>query len=75
MIASRVDEGWELEGVCWNSAEDGVPMYEFYDPKAKVRRHFYTANETERDALITNGWVFEGIAWYGKSLEDVRGVA
>ena len=75
VIASRVDEGWELEGVCWNSAEDGVPMYEFYDPKAKVRRHFYTANETERDALIANGWVFEGIAWYGKSLEDVRGVA
>ena len=38
-----------------------VEMYRFYNQY--TGEHFYTGNQTERDALLTAGWTAEGIGW------------
>jgi hypothetical protein len=37
-------------------------MHRLYDPNSG--EHFYTASETERDAVVAAGWNYEGVAWY-----------
>lgn len=39
----------------------GQSMYRLYNPNSG--EHFYTANEAEKNNLITFGWDYEGIAW------------
>ncbi len=62
---------WGSEGIAFYAyAEDSHPadtrpVYRFW--AATPGEHFYTMDETERDALITkhaNVWTYEGIAWY-----------
>ena len=38
-----------------------VDMYRLYNPNSG--EHFYTANQGERDHLVTLGWRYEGIGW------------
>lgn len=66
-----VDSGWNYEGVAWSSEDESVgkPLYRLYNPNAesegKAGAHFWTMSEQERDNLVTTGWVYEGIGWYG----------
>ncbi len=65
------NQGWNYEGIGWYSDDNKTtPMYRLYDPTgtgaAEVRAHHYTANPEEKDLLTTQGWVYEGISWYGK---------
>ena len=41
--------------------QSGVNMHRLYNPNSG--EHFYTANEGERDLLISIGWSYEGIGW------------
>jgi len=50
--------------------EDAVPVYRFWSEG--LARHFYTADEGERDELLKDHsglWAYEGVVWYafGKS--------
>lgn len=38
-------------------------MYRLYNPKARARH--YTTSIAEKNNLISVGWRYEGIAWYG----------
>ena len=68
-----VSVGWTTEGTGWMSASDdegnpldgAVPLYRQYNPYATTGTHNYTADKQENDALVSVGWVPEGIAWYG----------
>ena len=40
-----------------------VNMYRLYNPNSG--EHFYTSSNGERDHLISLGWNYEGIGWYG----------
>jgi len=45
--------------------EDAVPVYRFWSEA--LARHFYTADESERDELLKDHsglWAYEGVAWY-----------
>ncbi|MFV0528561.1 MAG: hypothetical protein ACK5MN_07600 [Lachnospiraceae bacterium] len=62
--------GWKDEGIGWYSdTSKRVPLYRLYNPNAKGQfeagGHHYTKSGVERNSLITVGWLFEGIAWYG----------
>lgn len=60
---------WNFEGIAYYvfptyTEQTSKNVYRFYRTDAKI--HFYTASETEKDAIITNGgstWRFEGPAW------------
>lgn len=39
----------------------GAPVYRLY--KGESGEHFYTADENERESLLSRGWTDEGIAW------------
>lgn len=62
---------WTFEGVAFYAYPSGLqpvwscPVYRFWSP---IRdSHFYTADEAEKDGLITKYptvWTYEGIAWY-----------
>ena len=61
-------EGWQYEGVAWNSAaaiEENIPQFRLYNPNAECGIHHYTSSEEERDNLVALGWIYEGLAWYG----------
>ncbi len=68
-ILNESDE-WTNEGVCWNSSSesDGKPLYRLYNPFAydnkEAGAHHYTMSSTERDNLVPEGWIDEGIGWY-----------
>lgn len=62
--------GWIGEGTRFYSATDQeqelVPLYRLYNPNHKgTGSHHYTADEKERDTLVSQGWNDEGIAWHG----------
>ncbi len=38
-----------------------VDMYRLYNPNSG--EHFYTANATEKDNLVSLGWKYEGVGW------------
>jgi hypothetical protein len=60
---------WTYEGIAGyaltvDTGPDVAPVYRFWSPN--LRSHFYTMNETERDALISgygHVWTYEGIAF------------
>lgn len=45
-----------------SGTEKSVPMFRLYNPNSS--EHFYTANETERNHLVSLGWKYEGVGWY-----------
>ena len=65
-----VSLGWNFEGIGWYSSDlHTTPMHRLYNPNATGQfaagAHFYTNNVGERDVLVSNGWTYEGIGWYG----------
>lgn len=41
---------------------NSTPLYRMYNPNSG--EHFYTKSVSEKDFLISVGWVYEGIGWY-----------
>ena len=79
-IAERdnlVSVGWTDEGIAFYSVDydDASPVYRLYNPNATgiyaAGAHMYLTNPTERDWLISLGWQYEGIGWYGVSSENL----
>ena len=63
-----VEGGWKYEGVLCNSAgTDGVPLYRVFNPYVTRNPHHYTDPLEECEFLKSNGWIVEGISWYGLS--------
>ncbi|MEI3376601.1 MAG: lectin like domain-containing protein [Coriobacteriales bacterium] len=68
-----VSVGWSDEGIGWYSDDaQGVPLHRQFnpnvDPSAPVNNsgsHNYTTSEVERDYLVSIGWRYEGVGWYG----------
>lgn len=74
-INSLVASGYKVEGVAFSSIsplkqEVAAPtgkqlVYRFYVPQ--TYSHFWTTSLYERDALISRGYQYEGVAWYGST--------
>lgn len=67
---------WSYEGVGWYSDDNqGTPLYRLYNPYASGQfvagAHHYTKDTGERDILISKGWQYEGIGWYGSVTESI----
>ncbi|MBF0578864.1 BspA family leucine-rich repeat surface protein [Erysipelotrichaceae bacterium RD49] len=67
-----INAGWNNEGIGFfahsENEEGSIAIYRQYNPKAKgAGSHHYTADEKERDYLVSIGWKDEGIAWFAKS--------
>ncbi|BDM75176.1 GH25 family lysozyme [Lactococcus garvieae] len=59
--------GWRREGVAFYSdSSSATPAYRLYNPAAGVGAHFITMDSYEKSVLVTRGWKYEGIAWYGQ---------
>lgn len=56
VIVDKKDDNQEI------TQRDGVAMYRLYNPNSG--EHFYTEDKDEKNALVTMGWIFEGIGWY-----------
>lgn len=62
--------GWIAEGIAFFSADkdntENVILHRLYNPnQVEAGSHHYTADANERDALIAQGWTYEGTAWAG----------
>lgn len=62
---------WKYEGIAFYAylpdqpPVSGKPVYRLWS--GNQGRHFYTTSESEKDRMLqdpSNGWAFEGIAWY-----------
>jgi len=54
---------WRSEGIAWKTyAVSTDPVYRLYDSSTK--QHHYTTDFNEWQELQSNGWTYEGIAWY-----------
>ena len=63
--AKLLSEGWNYEGVAFNSAgEDEVAQYRLHNPNATCGAYHFTGSKEERDILINAGWEYQGIGWY-----------
>ncbi len=65
-----VGRGWNYEMVGWYSDDaKTIPLYRIYNPKAKGKyeagSHHYTTSAAEKNYVVQQGWVDEGIGWYG----------
>ncbi len=68
-----VRAGWSYEGIGWYSDDaKGVGLHRLFnphvDPSAATNNsgsHHYTTNDAERDNLVSLGWQYENIGWYG----------
>lgn len=56
VIVDRKEDSQEI------TQRDAVAMYRLYNPNSG--EHFYTEDKDEKNALVTMGWIFEGIGWY-----------
>ena len=45
--------------------EEAVPLYRLYNPNADCGSHHYTGSTEERDMLVSAGWIYDGIGWFG----------
>ena len=69
-IISSPDQGYIYEGVAFrvfganSDSSNKTSVFRFYDPSTS--RHFYTANEFERNLIASSNmdWINEGVAWY-----------
>lgn len=48
-----------------NYEKPAAMMYRLYNPNAQSGAHHYTMSEEERDNLVSVGWKYEGIGWFG----------
>ncbi len=65
-IANLETYGWIREGVAWCSDEaQGTPIYRLFNPYVQTNYHMFTTSTAERDLLVSVGWQFEGVAFYG----------
>jgi hypothetical protein len=53
---------WRAEGVAWFAPVTGVPVNRLFNPR--TNRHLYTSNAAEISALIQEGWLNEGTAFF-----------
>lgn len=68
-----VDVGWKYEGVGWYSDDDrGSVLLRLFNPNVDPTAsrnnsgsHHYTTDASERDMLVSEGWIYEGTAWHG----------
>lgn len=63
-------KGWIGEGVAFYSADtnnnENVLLHRLYNPnETGAGSHHYTADTSERGALVNLGWQYEGTAWAG----------
>lgn len=68
---SLVKVGWKWESAVtngWYSAAStdygAVKVYRLYNPNADTGTHHYTTSAVERLKLASDGWSYEGVAWY-----------
>ena len=54
--------GLALPALAGVRPRDAAAMHRLYNPNSG--EHFYTASESERDAVVAAGWHYEGIGWY-----------
>ncbi len=65
-IQNLMSYGWIREGVAWCSDEaQGTPIYRLFNPYETTNYHMFTISTAERDLLVSVGWRFEGVAFYG----------
>lgn len=62
--------GWTQEGVAFDSASGGsesVAVRRYYNPyiTGVGSTHHYTSSAEEQEQMVMNGWIDEGIAFYG----------
>jgi hypothetical protein len=48
--------GWNYEGIGWESATSGAPVYRVYNSNAKGGDHYYTMSRYEAQSLVNKGW-------------------
>ena len=51
--------GWSLDGIAWNSPNEGTPVYRLYNPYDDW--HTYSMNPEEIDAMVALGWKVDGV--------------
>lgn len=54
--------GWRDEGVGWQAATKGTPVYRVYNPNVKGGNHYYTMSNYEAKSLIKAGWRWDNNA-------------
>ena len=63
--------GWDYENIAWYSSdvetECTAPVYRLFNPNMDAAHeagaHHYTMSEAEKDALVAENWIYEGISW------------
>ena len=68
-----ISVGWSDEGIGWYSDDaQGIGLHRLFnpnvDPSAERNNsgsHHYTTSEVERDDLVSRGWRYEDLGWYG----------
>lgn len=48
--------GWRDEGIGWQAANSGEPVYRLYNPNVKGGDHYYTLSKYEAQTLVNLGW-------------------
>lgn len=48
--------GWNDEGLGWQAATSGTPVYRVYNPNARGGDHYYTMSKYEAQSLVNTGW-------------------
>ena len=69
------EAGWVQEGVAFYSANsedtNAVPVYRDFNPNAKgPGSHLFTKSKAESNELVSQGWKFEGIGFYGININE-----
>lgn len=59
--------GWKYEGIGWNAAITGAPVYRVYNPNAMNKGkaagdHYYTQSLYEAKTLVSKGWKWDNNA-------------
>lgn len=65
--------GWSDEGIGWYSDDaKGVGLHRLFNPNVDLSAptnnsgsHHYTTSDVERDNLVSLGWSYENVGWYG----------
>ena len=51
------------------SSGKGIDMYRMYN--ASTGEHLYTAQRSERDTMIADGWLYEGVMWHAPEKSNI----
>lgn len=68
--------GWSDEGIGWYSDDaKGVGLHRLFNPNVNPNAptnnsgsHHYTTSDEERGYLVSLGWNYENVGWYGTAL-------